>query len=85
MSTYIFEKSLMERLQEIELIIDDESKESCKNKFREFLESMIEPGGYSAIWRVSKATCEELKIKFPCEVSYELMTRVSFLNFSNFF
>jgi Right handed beta helix region len=54
-------------LEEFKLILDDVTI-PVKASWCEFLETSLEPAGYSAIWRLSRATCEDLNIKFPCEV-----------------
>ena len=67
MAVYVFEKSLLQRLDEFKLILEDDSAPILIS-WSDFLEASIEPAGYSAIWKVSKASCEDLKIKFPCEI-----------------
>lgn len=76
MSVYIFEKSFLQRLEEFKMILEDE-QDSVKCQFQDFLEASIEPAGYSAIWRISKASCEDLNIKYPCEV-YGFVSDTSF-------
>lgn len=33
-----------------------------------FMEGSVEPAGYSAIWKLSKADCEKYEVTFPCQV-----------------
>lgn len=69
MTAYSFDKSFQARLEEIEIVLDDGMKTTPLRKlWSEFLESSIEPAGYSAIYKISRANCESLKIKYPCEV-----------------
>lgn len=76
MSVYVFEKSLLQRLDEFKLILEDDTA-PIEISWTDFLDSSIEPAGYSAIWKVSKACCEDLKIKFPCEI-YGIVTETIF-------
>lgn len=68
MSEYSFDKSFLERINEFEMIVDENSPGNVRDQWRDFLEVSIEPAGYSAIWKISRASCEELNIKYPCEV-----------------
>lgn len=77
MSVYSFDKSLLERINEIKLILDGETGNRIRDQWKEFLEVSLEPAGYTAIWRISKASCEELDIKYPCEV-YGFVNDTSF-------
>lgn len=67
MLVYTFEKSFLDRMDEIKIILEV-GGESVKNKFKDFIETSIEPAGYGAIWKISRASCEELNVKYPCEV-----------------
>lgn len=67
MTAYSFDKSFQARLEEIEIVLDD-GMNPLRKLWSEFLESSIEPAGYSAIYKISRANCESLKIKYPCEV-----------------
>lgn len=68
MSVYTFDKSFLQRLDDIKLILEEEDGSSVKNKFKDFIETSLEPAGYSAIWKLSRANCEDLNVKYPCEV-----------------
>lgn len=69
MSVYTFEKSFLQRLDEIKLILEEGGSSSkTRDQWKEFLEVSIEPAGYTAIWKISKGDCESLNIKYPCEV-----------------
>lgn len=67
MLIYTFEKSFLDRMDEIKIVIDAED-DSMKSKWKEFLETSIEPAGYGAIWKISRASCEDLNINYPSEV-----------------
>jgi hypothetical protein len=55
MEVYTFEKTLENRLQEIqEILITEDPKVDFKN----FLEAAIEPCYWNAIWKIPKATCQ---------------------------
>lgn len=69
MSVYTFEKSFLQRLDEIKLILEEgESSTTTRDQWRSFLEMSIEPAGYTAVWKISRGDCESLNIKYPCEV-----------------
>ncbi|CRK90829.1 CLUMA_CG004519, isoform A [Clunio marinus] len=84
MSIYTFEKTFFQRLDEIKLVLEDiEPSVQVKELWKQFLETSIEPAGYSAIWKISKAACEIHNIKYPCEVygtvnetNYDLLTAI---------
>lgn len=68
MSIYTFEKKLYaQRLNEFKMILEEDEND-VKKQWKEVLETSLEPAGYSAIWKISRMKCEQLKIKFPCEV-----------------
>jgi hypothetical protein len=77
MSIYTFEKSFLQRLNDFNLILELEDETHVKVSWIDFLESSCEPAGYSAIWKISKASCEGLNIKYPSEV-YGVVTETSF-------
>lgn len=69
MSVYSFNKTLLERIDEFKLILDEKQNGTkIRDQWKDFLEISIEPAGWAAIWKISKASCEEFNIKFPCEV-----------------
>lgn len=76
MSVYTFDKSFLQRLEEFKLILENDNT-PIKIQFMDFLEAAIEPVGYSAIWRISRASCEDLGVKFPCEV-FGIVNETSF-------
>lgn len=67
MSVFAFEKSFLERIEEIKIIELDENR-PIREQWADFLETSIEPAGYSAIWKISRSHCEQFEIRFPCEV-----------------
>lgn len=68
MLVYTFEKSFLERLEEIETIVEDQIPFNVREQWSDFLETSLEPAGYGAIWKLSRANCEQFKIRYPCEV-----------------
>lgn len=74
MLIYKYDKSFLERLEDFRIILDDvEVDISVKDQFKDFLESQIEPAGYTAIWQLTRVDCETSNIKFPCEVFGEVI------------
>lgn len=67
MLVYTFEKSFQERLDDFKIILEDSST-PIKINWIDFIEASIEPAGYSAIWKISRASCEEYEIRYPAEV-----------------
>lgn len=67
MSTFKFDKSFQQRLDEFALILEEDGDDVVL-QWKTFMEGSIEPAGYSAIWKLSKADCEKNEVRFPCEV-----------------
>lgn len=56
-------------MEEFKIIFSDsDGSDSIRDQWKDFLETSIEPAGYSAIWKISRSSCENLNIKYPCEV-----------------
>lgn len=66
MTTFKFDKTFQQRFDDFKMFVEDEG--SDMDTWREFMESALEPAGYGAIWKLSKADCEKNEVKFPCEV-----------------
>lgn len=72
MLIYKFEKSFFQRLEDFKMILDDQDV-PVREAFKDFLESQIEPAGYTAIWQLTRVDCENSGVKFPCEVFGEVI------------
>lgn len=78
MSVFTYEKSFLLRIEEFQIIFSDsDGSEPIREQWSDFLEASIEPAGYSAIWRISRASCEDLDLKYPTEV-YGVVSETSF-------
>lgn len=73
MLIYKYEKSFLQRLEDFKIILDEQVEISVKDSFKDFLESQIEPAGFTAIWQLTRVDCENSNIKFPCEVFGEVI------------
>lgn len=63
-----FEKSFQQRLSEYVDILgarDHLPASGIQNEWYYYIENVLEPAGWQAIWKVSRQKCEEFKIQFP--------------------
>lgn len=81
MATFQFDKSFQQRYSEFELILDSDENLSVQEIWKTFMEGSIEPAGYSAIWKLSKADCERYAVNYPCEV-YGVVQQTVFEEFA---
>ncbi|XP_054262874.1 protein nessun dorma-like [Macrosteles quadrilineatus] len=75
---FVFSKSFQERLDEYNCILTSDLKaDDVKREWSNFLEFLIEPAGWRAIWKISHDVCTSLKINFPSTV----VVTVDLINF----
>ncbi|XP_063229429.1 protein nessun dorma [Bacillus rossius redtenbacheri] len=83
--TYFFDKTKEDRLREFQNILCLTEKpipaSEIKNEWVFFLQEVIEPTGWNAVWYVSREECEELAIHFPT-VFLVAVENVDFKNLS---
>nr|KAF7413136.1 hypothetical protein H0235_012987 [Vespula pensylvanica] len=75
MEIYTFDKSLQERLVEFSEILSSQNKivsaSQIKSEWLNYVELVIEPVGWQALWKIPRMTCQELKIHYPTIVVVE--------------
>ncbi|XP_055634429.1 protein nessun dorma isoform X2 [Toxorhynchites rutilus septentrionalis] len=69
MEVFEFDKTKCERLLEISSVLRSDELQiptsSVRNEWANFIEETIEPTGWQAVWRISRAVCEDLSVQFP--------------------
>ncbi|KAI4502987.1 hypothetical protein M0802_002031 [Mischocyttarus mexicanus] len=69
MEIYTFDKSLQERLIEFSEILSSRgetvSASQVKLEWLNYVELVIEPTGWQALWKIPRLTCQEFKIHYP--------------------
>lgn len=63
-----FEKSFQERLSEYKDILGVSSHiPVCRiqDEWYYYIENLLEPAGWQAVWKISRLKCDEFKIRFP--------------------
>jgi hypothetical protein len=63
-----FEKSFKQRLSEYKDILGARSHlrvSGIQNEWYYYLENVLEPTGWQAVWKVSRQKCEDFNIQFP--------------------
>lgn len=63
-----FEKSFQQRLSEYMDILGARGhlpSSGIRNEWYYYIESLLEPAGWQAIWKISRRKCEEFEIQFP--------------------
>lgn len=63
-----FKKSFQERLSEYNNIIGGRGPPpACDihNEWYFYIENLLEPVGWQAVWKISRQKCDEFKIQFP--------------------
>ncbi|KDR10984.1 protein nessun dorma isoform X2 [Zootermopsis nevadensis] len=63
-----FEKSFQQRLSEYMDILGARGhlpSSGIQNEWYYYIESLLEPAGWQAIWKISRRKCEEFEIQFP--------------------
>ncbi|XP_058453753.1 protein nessun dorma isoform X2 [Malaya genurostris] len=72
MDVYEFEKSLLTRLEEAHGILGARgipiTASAVRNEWANYIEIAIEPTGWQSLWRIPRALCEELSVKYPTVV-----------------
>ena len=66
-----FEKSFEQRSEEYINILGSRGPipaSQIENEWKYYIECVVEAGGWQAIWKLSRKTCEELDIDFPTVV-----------------
>lgn len=75
MEIYTFDKSLQERLVEFSEILSNQNKvvsaSQIKSEWLNYVELVIEPVGWQALWKIPRLTCQDLKIHYPTIVVVE--------------
>jgi hypothetical protein len=80
-----FEKSFQQRLSEYMDILGGRGHllvSGIQNEWYYYIENVLEPAGWQAIWKVSRKSCEEFKIQFPTLVVvmvWDLFTLIAFI------
>lgn len=80
-----FEKSLQQRLSEYMDILGARGNlpvSGIENEWYYYVENVLEPAGWQAIWKISRQKCEEFKIQFPTLVVvmvWDLFTLIEFI------
>lgn len=63
---------MLERLADITRVLDAAGRDipatEVRKEWQNFIEIAIEPTGWQALWRVSQATCNALRARYPLEV-----------------
>ncbi|KAK2576716.1 hypothetical protein KPH14_005372 [Odynerus spinipes] len=76
MEIYTFDKSLQERLVEFSEILssrhDIVSSSQIKSEWSYYVELVIEPTGWQALWKIPRMTCQDFKIHYPTIVVVEV-------------
>ncbi|KAL3282771.1 hypothetical protein HHI36_005938 [Cryptolaemus montrouzieri] len=65
---YCFDKTLLQRLEEYTDVLSGFEvlpASALSKEWGFYLELTIDPNGWQAVWKISRATCESLKIPFP--------------------
>lgn len=63
-----FEKSFQERLTEYTDILGGRAHLpvcGIQNEWYYYIENLLEPVGWQAVWKISRQKCDEFKIRFP--------------------
>lgn len=63
-----FEKSFQERLSEYRDILGVNGRVPVcriKDEWYYYIENLLEPAGWQAVWKISRQKCDEFKIQFP--------------------
>jgi hypothetical protein len=63
-----FEKSFQQRLTEYTDILCGRGRlpvSGIQNEWYYYIENVLEPAGWQAVWKISRQKCEEFKIQFP--------------------
>lgn len=63
-----FEKSFQERLSEYKDILGGRGPPpvcDIQNEWYFYIENLVEPAGWQAVWKISRQKCDEFKIQFP--------------------
>jgi hypothetical protein len=66
-----FKKSFQERLCEYNDIIGGRGPPSVfdiHNEWYYYIENLLEPAGWQAVWKISRQKCQEFNIQFPTVV-----------------
>lgn len=76
MEIYTFDKSLQERLVEFSEILSSRheivSSSQIKSEWSYYIELVIEPVGWQALWKIPRLTCQDFKIHYPTIVVVEV-------------
>jgi hypothetical protein len=63
-----FEKSFQQRLSEYREVLGSRGPlpvSEVRNEWYYYIESLLEPAGWQAVWKISRRKCEEFEIQFP--------------------